>query len=158
MRKTRERRTRRQGLADRRGWKAQPARKVGSPMVVIRQCRAKPNRRPHHTSLLSNRTSIGSVSLGANCNLEAVACAREPILLARSYIDRSSVFNRLICPSVWPLLHRSVTAFCSALLSCRNVFAKRRMVKMPQEKASRSHSSSFFAERSRNRPLNRMAS
>ena len=84
--------------------------------------------------------------------------ARSNSVLARPYIDRLSVFNRLICPSVWPLLHGSVTAFCTALLSWRNVFAKRRIVKTPRENASRSHSSSFSAERSRNRPLNRMAS
>lgn len=42
-------------------------------------------------------------TLGASCSPEAVASARSS-MLARPYMDRLSVFIRLICPSVCPLL------------------------------------------------------
>lgn len=44
---------------------------------------------------------------------------------ARPYIVRLSAFKRLICPSVWPLLHGSVIAFLTALMSLCAVRAKR---------------------------------
>ena len=44
---------------------------------------------------------------------------------ARPYIIRLSAFRRLICPSVWPLLQSSVTAFLTASMSLCSVRAKR---------------------------------
>ncbi len=46
-------------------------------------------------------------------------------MLARPYIARLRVFNRLICPSVWPLLQPSVSAFLMASISRRIMRAKR---------------------------------
>jgi hypothetical protein len=46
---------------------------------------------------------------------------------ARPYIARLRVFRRLICPSVWPLLHPSVSAFVTASRSRRTVRTKRCM-------------------------------
>src|SRR5271170_7140005 len=43
---------------------------------------------------------------------------------ARPYIARLRVFKRLICPSVWPLLQHSVSAFLTASISCRSVRTK----------------------------------
>jgi hypothetical protein len=50
---------------------------------------------------------------------------RNDSVLARPYIDRLSIFKRLIWPSVWPLLHGSAIAFFTASLSRLSVLAKR---------------------------------
>jgi hypothetical protein len=44
---------------------------------------------------------------------------------ARPYIARFSVFNRSICPPVWPLLHRSLIVLCTASISRRRICANR---------------------------------
>ena len=43
--------------------------------------------------------------------------ARSNATLARPYIVRFNIFSRLICPSVWPLLHGSQIALRTALIS-----------------------------------------
>jgi hypothetical protein len=48
----------------------------------------------------------GESTIGA-----ATCAARSSSALARSHIPHLTVFNRLICPSGWPLLQRSASTF-----------------------------------------------
>ena len=77
---------------------------------------------------------------------------------ARPYIVRLSAFRRLICPSVWPLLHGSVIAFLTASMSLCAVRAKRCIAYKPDFWASLSQAPSLLALLLLSRPLNRMAS
>jgi hypothetical protein len=63
--------------------------------------------------------------------------------LARRYISRLRTLSRSIWPSVWPLLQRSVTAFLTASISCRNVRTKRCIAYRPDCRASWSQASSL---------------
>jgi hypothetical protein len=110
--------------------------------AVVKLGRAGAFMRRHGLSVLQRAAGFkiggdtrGAECMGADLGLPHISCsmnvgsgiirARNSSVPARPYMARLRVFNRLICPSVWPLLHGSVTAFLTAQMSCRNVRAKR---------------------------------
>ncbi len=98
------------------------------------------------------------VFLTSCCDYRGSRRARRSSGPARPYIVRLSAFKRLICPSVWPLLHGSVIAFLSASMSLCAVRAKRCMAYKPDFWGSLSQAPSLLTLLLLSMPLNRMAS
>ena len=84
--------------------------------------------------------------------------ARNNSMPARPNMARLSVFNRLIWPSAWPLLHGSAMAFLTASMSRFKIRANCCRARTPEWRASSSQEPSLPGSAPRRSPRNRIAS
>jgi hypothetical protein len=102
--------------------------RVGASLMVIMRFGKQPCFRRSRMGLPQSLCSIGTRSGNIR--------ARGSSLLARPYIARLSVFNRLICPSFCPLLQRSDNTFPAASILRRKVRANHCMACIQERCAS----------------------